>query len=129
MPIRFKVDESGRYFVSHYEGSIEDAELVPSYSAFFSRPEYLPGLHELADFSGADLSGVTIIGIRMFASWARAFYKKHGLQNVKLAAYFPRGGNVEAIIYDVWSIDSAEHLRLFKDRDEAIRWSAAEDGT
>lgn len=85
------------------------------------------GMHELADFSKAYLSAMTRLCISSMASWTEDFYKKHGLQIVKLVSYFPRGMSFHTIIYDVCSANSLEHLRLFNNRGEAVRWLNEED--
>ena len=77
-------------------------------------------MHELADFTEADLSGLTRTSIANLAQWMEAFYKKRCLGIVKLVACFPIHGNVETIIYSVWQEGSPEHLRVFRNKDEAI---------
>jgi hypothetical protein len=130
MPIGCEAHESCDYFISHWEGVVTDSELIPGYSAFVEGDEWIHGMHELTDVTGADLSRITREGLVSLANWASNFYERRGVQFVKTAVLTRSDDWASApIIYEVWSPQSPEHLRIFKQRDEAVRWLGERAGT
>jgi len=123
MPITITIHESGQYYVSKYEGEITDEELIPSYDAFYTYNDVGVGFPELADVSSSDASRVSRKGILKLAHWKKELHKKRGESSKKTAIYAPKSyGRANAVIYEAWTEGSSELVRLFEDKDEAVRW-------
>ncbi len=127
MPIKFLMHESGQYFTPKFEGLISDAELVPSYEKFYNSYAksafFCPELHELCDLTDADLSQLTNYGLKALADWAEEFYKMYGITEKKTAILLPpEAPGVPALFYEFWTEASPEYVKVFRNRNEAIKW-------
>lgn len=123
MPITITIHESGQYCISKYEGKITDEELIPAYFAFYANNDVAVGLPELADLSLADYSRLSHIGLLGLAYWSDRLLQKRGISAKKTAIYLSAGRDTtNALIYEVWKKGSPEIVRIFEDKDEAVRW-------
>ncbi|MCP3899059.1 MAG: hypothetical protein GY707_04915 [Desulfobacteraceae bacterium] len=127
MSIKFLIHESGQYFTPKFEDLISDAELVSSYEKFYDSYEksasFCPGLHELCDLTGADLSQLTSYGLKALSDWAEEFYKMHGVTEKRTAILLsPEAQSVSAVFYEFWTEASPEYVKIFRNQTEAIKW-------
>lgn len=123
MPIRFAIDESLRYFVSVIDGTVTDEDISREYSAFTSGGEWRPTMHELVDLSAADMSQLTGGGLRTVAELFARLFEESGVRMSKTAVYAPHTlPFAVARMYEILSRDSKEVVRVFTDRDAAMRW-------
>lgn len=123
MGITFTIKADDGYFISKYVGAITDDELLASYTAFHEGNDWIPGLHELADLSEANMKQVTQEGLRCLASYVKAVYLKHGLLAIKTAAFAPNDLPFGiARVYEAVSSESPVCLQAFRDVNDAKLW-------
>ena len=123
MPIRFEVDDSGTFFIANWEGHVTDREIIPAYVSFFEGNKWQPGMHELTVVSEANMSQVSETGLHNLARFQDLFYREHKLNNVRTAIYVrPDKWATLAILYQVWSINSPEWVKLFRNKEKAAQW-------
>ena len=78
---------------------------------------------EFADLSEADMRLVTSSGLAELANDVEEEFRKLGIESIKTAVYSPDDlpfglGRV----YQAWSDESPERVRVFRDRSKAIEW-------
>jgi len=120
MPITHAFYKKYKVVVVSWEGVITDQDLVPSYSAAYASPNWQPGLSEISDLRNADMSVVTIEGLRDLSNKVEPFYKgvSHNTAVVSpedLSYGFSR-------FYEMMRIESVENLRAFRELASAIEW-------
>lgn len=124
MPIRYTVHESGKYFISNYEGRIAPNEIIPAYENFYSDNPECFFLNQLVDLSKADLTDVSHEELTQIASWSRNLHLEQGARK-KTAIYVPESNrSAHAIVYEFMSEGSPEHVTVFTGKDEALAWLA-----
>ncbi|MEM9401902.1 MAG: hypothetical protein AAGA44_05330 [Pseudomonadota bacterium] len=107
MPLQLFLESDLPFAETRYLGAIDDAQLLGFYRGLYRRPEFATIRAELVDLSESDLSLVSGSGLSELAE----------LISDELAR-----------IYAAWSELSPEEVRVFRDRDDAIRW-LSESGT
>ena len=123
MPITFSINLKAGYFLSKYRGVITDALLLSSYQDFHEGDNWVPGLHELADLSQADMTRVTETGLRKLSEYVESVYREHGQSYIKTAAFAPTDLPFGiARMYEVFSSKSPEYLQVFRLIDDAESW-------
>lgn len=124
MPVIFEVAESNDLLITRFKGKITNDELVDSYKAFYSKHADLAGIPELALIADADFSELTSEGIRMMAQWEQDFHERHDLKEKKTALFISESNQNSsvAIIYEVFCTDSPEMVKIFENKDRAMRW-------
>jgi hypothetical protein len=123
MPITFEPHPEENYFVSKWQGRIVGDEILPSYQRFYESEEWVPTFNELADLSEADLTDVRNVTMLELCQYTVDLYRKNGIDSSKSAAYAP-GELPEYIshLYGAFAFESPEKVRVFKDRDKAVKW-------
>ena len=123
MSISFIVKPDAGYFISKYTGKITDRVLLSSYRRFHEGNDWIPGLHEFADLSEADMTAVTQNGLRELSAYIESVYRKYGQSFIKTAAYAPADLPFGiARVYEALSSDSPEQLKAFRDVQDAMTW-------
>ena len=111
------------YFISKYEGTISDEEVLNAYNDFFQGKEWRPGLNELADLSDANVSLITNQGISRLVELNKRVFKAHNIDSVKTAVYAPEDLPFGlARMYSILAEDSPENIDVFRDFFEAKSW-------
>jgi len=128
MPITFLRNDDEGYLEIKYIGQISDSELLSAYKSYFSRDDALPVLNDLTDLSEADLAHLSRDAIQELADYITRSYEKSGVKSLKTAIYAPDPLKFGlARMYEAISYDTPQHIEIFKDREEAIRWLTQED--
>lgn len=123
MPISYSQNKENGYLDVTCEGLISDRELFRERLTYLSTADWVPGAHELVDFSVADLSEVTPAGIQHLSNILDKLYRNHGLTVVKVAVY-TQDVLPSAITstYSELTKKSVENIRVFYDRRKAESW-------
>ena len=124
MPITIVMNHEAGYFVSHYKGSITDAELLNDWESIIDSGAWIPDTNELADLSEADLSNITTDGIRALADYFISLSTENNVTpNKKTAIYAPNELNFGlARMYGIFAFGSSQNIEFFYKREEAIQW-------
>jgi hypothetical protein len=123
MPIRIRVDSAARVRHAVMEGSIADEELVETFAAVLSDPEFDPTLNDLVDARNVRRVDVTPVGIRRLADLVQQIDRL--ALPTKVAVVAPDDVAYDAArTYEALRIGQhapSEH-RVFRDMAEARRW-------
>ena len=123
MPIEFSKNNASNYYLSEWIGKITDTELLPAYSAYAESEIWESGMRQLIDLSKADLSEVTSAGLALLAQWEKSLHSREGTKAVKTAFIAPENFNFGmARIYQAKASFSPEEVRIFRDKEKAVRW-------
>lgn len=120
--ITFQIIKDDKMFISTWNGKLSDEDLLVSYRSLFDNEEYKQGYHEIADMTCGDLSEVTSNGMRALAV---LISQKLGTNcpPFKTAVIAPRDVDYGmSRIYEVFSSESPENVRVFRRKEEAILW-------
>ena len=128
MAITFELNNNDGYYISTWTGVITNAEMLTAYKDFFEGEEWFSGLKELANTSQADLFNITSLGLRQLALYTQQVYKENGLASVRTSAYCPQDLPLKlAKIYESWTKESPERIKVFSDIQEAESWLMREN--
>ena len=123
MPIEFKVFRKENYFISTWSGKVTDSEAIKIFKAFYTSPEWVPSMHELADLSQFDFSSISPEGLINMAKVNQMMLEEHNVTNIKTAVYTPHDLQFGmARIYEAWSADSPETVQIFRELHAAEAW-------
>lgn len=123
MPIEFRAFKRENYYSSIWSGKVTDSEAIKIFKKFYSSPEWLPSMHELADLSQFDFSGISSKGLINMAKANQIMLEERNVTNIKTAVYSPRDLQFGmARVYEVWSEESPEYVKVFRDFNEAKSW-------
>lgn len=123
MPLHFSLEPGRRYFMTRFEGQIDDTQLFEYYDQVYLRPELQPPMAEFVDLSEGDLTRVTTRGLEELAQRNKHTLSKLGIDSIKTAVYSPNNMPFGlGRVYQAWSDTSPELVRVFRDRQEAIDW-------
>ena len=123
MPIEIKVFKKENYFISTWSGKITDSEAIQMFKEFYTSPEWVPGMHELADISQLDFSSISSDGLIKMAKFNQMKLEEHNVTNIKAAVYSPHDLQFGmARVYEVWADESPENIKVFRDFNEAKNW-------
>lgn len=127
MSITFRTFKEKCYFESTYAGIIDDNEILESYRIFFESNNWNPSLNELVDLSEGDISTLTSKGIIELQKYIESHFIKNNVTSLKTAFYVPNDLSYGlANIYAVYSLDSPENTKHFKNKTEAEKWLQCE---
>lgn len=123
MSISFEIVEGENYFIGNYQGLITDKSILLAWSEYLNSDQWQPGLHELSDLSGADMSQVTGEGLRRLAKLVNSFYHDKEVSSVRVAVYAPTPYLYGLTrMYRAMTLDLRENVELFRDKADAIQW-------
>ncbi len=123
MPVTFELNNNDGYFISTWTGVITSAEMLAAYKDFFEGEEWSPGLNELANTSQADLFNITSLGLRQLAIYTQQVYRTNCLASARTSAYCPQDLPLKLVkIYEIWTNESPESIKVFSDIHEAESW-------
>ena len=116
--------EPGLPFIeTRYVGVVDDAQLMDYYRELYRRPNLDFVTSELVDLSDADLGLVSTAGLSSLASFVVDELARLQLGSARTAIYAPYDLPFGvARMYEAWSDHSPEEVRVFRDRDDAVRW-------
>lgn len=123
MPLQLFLESDLPFAETRYVGAIDDAQLMGFYRGLYRRPEFATIRAELVDLSEADLSLVSGSGLSELAELISDELARLNIPSMRTAVYAPSDLPFGvARIYAAWSELSPEEVRVFRDRDDAIRW-------
>lgn len=123
MPIIFSMNHEGGYIVAQYKGAISDEALLDEWKSYHNSFDSIQGINQLADFSEADLSGLTTNGIQALADYFIIINGKNNITSMKIAIYAPRELSFGlSRMYEALTYDTGQDIEVFKDREKAIQW-------
>lgn len=124
MPITIVMNHEAGYFVSHYKGTITDADLLNDWKSIFKSGDWIPDTNELADLSEADTSSLTNEGIQALADYFNHLAKKNNATYMKKTAiYAPKELNFGlSRMYSVFADGSSQNIKVFSEREKAKQW-------
>lgn len=124
--ITHQIHRSRLIVVSTWTGEVSDSMHLEAYRSLYEDDGWKPGMSELADIRLANPAGITGAGLRAVARLtARASeggpeFRTAVLVNSMLAFGLTR-------MYQVFSEDSLENVRIFEDASLALEWIGAPD--
>ena len=123
MPITISPCLDKGYVEIKWQGLVTDNQIVTQRMKYLVSADYIPGTHELVDVSEADLSEITLDGLRQVAQISSDIYKFENEDKIKLAFFAPDMA-VFAVthVYEHISDNKAENVKVFTDKQEAERW-------
>jgi len=120
--ISHRIHPTLRIVVSRWTGGASDAELLDQYRTLYEDPDWQPGFAEIADLREADMSGVSSKGLAALAKMVED-YVKEAATEFKTAVIVARDVNYGlARVYESYSAQSPETVRVFRDPAEALSW-------
>ncbi|MDP6634984.1 MAG: hypothetical protein QGG42_08815 [Phycisphaerae bacterium] len=121
MPIIFTVHPDDGYYTAKYIGVVTDTGMMEDFRSFLSSGDWYPGLNELADLSEADVSAVTMPGIKNLSALIAGILQEHNF-SPRVAVYAPRDLPYGlARVYSVHAETFETHC-VFRDITEAREW-------
>lgn len=123
MPISFYMHHDKGYFEVKYKGPISDSELLEAWKSYLNSDDWVPGSDRFVDVSEAVLSGLSSSAIQELAGYIDGIFKQSGAPTIKVAVYAPGPLHYGlSSVYRAFAEESVQHVELFRDRKEAIRW-------
>lgn len=128
MSITFKINNENNYFISAWEGSLTDYGVYESYKKFLTSNEWSKDLNELVDLSNANFKNITSQGLAELAKFVEKHFTMHKVTSSKTAVYSPNDLPFGmARVYEAWTDESPEALKVFRVKKEALNWLASND--
>ncbi len=123
MPLHLHLEPGVSFIVTRYIGVIEDEQLMAYYRDIYRRPDLEQFHTELVDLSEADMGRVSVEGLSDLAAFIDLELSHSDDVSTRTAIYAPHDLPFGvARMYEAWSSSSPEEVRVFRGRDEAIRW-------
>lgn len=123
MPIAFTIHPEDGFISSIWSGCISNDEMVQAYQDFLAQDIGLRRYREYADFRNADLSLITIEGLKDLSKVVSDFCQKQGVEDARCASYIPKTLNHSILqLYDYLSKHSPEETRVFNSPYAAQEW-------
>lgn len=123
MPITFEAVEGQNYFLTVWQGTIVNDEMVALYVDYLIEHGPKEEYRELADFSEADVSMITIDGLRELSRKISEYCSDNNLRVAKCASFIPGVINHSIMeLYDYLSHQSPEKTRVFTSKKLALNW-------
>jgi hypothetical protein len=123
MVVRIRVDAAARVRHAVLEGTVDDDELVSTYAAVLSDPDFDPTLNDLVDARGVRRVDVTPAGVRRLADLVQQIDRL--ALPTRVAVVAPDDVAYDAArMYEALRIGQnapAEH-RVFREMADARRW-------
>ena len=122
MPIESKFYLEHTLVITNFSNGVTDDEIIPFYRALYESPEWEPGLRELADLRGADLSRVSTDCLKDLIRLVQT-YMKGPDEGSKSAVIAPNDLPFAlARYYESASENSPEQVEVFRSKGEALSW-------
>ena len=123
MPITFSINQKGGYLVAQYQGALTDEELLNEWQAYLHNFSSIQGINQLADFSDADLSGLTATGIQALADYFIFICKKYNITSMKIAIYAHQAVSFGlSRMYEALVNETGVDIEVFQDQAKALQW-------
>jgi hypothetical protein len=123
MPASYKIDKQKRLVVTCAWGTCTASDALEFRQQIVKDPDFDPGFDQLADFTAITSLDMTPDDVRML-SWSTPFASESRRALVvedALAFAFSR------IYESLRSLRGDQHVRVFRNRDDAMAWLAEED--
>ena len=121
--IQFHVDPVHRMRIATFEGTVDDAQLLRSYTELTSAPDYDPTLSDLVDMSRVQRLDVSSEAVRRLVDMYSLVDPDDVVQRTAIVAAQDHVFGM-ARMYQILREGAPDIIRIFRDRDEAIRWVA-----
>ncbi|MDD9933952.1 MAG: hypothetical protein OXT09_10125 [Myxococcales bacterium] len=123
MPWTYRIDPSRRVIVRTFSGALTDQDLEEHRRALRADPEFASDYDQFSDYLGVTEMRVTADMIRTLAG-TRIF--DPGIRCAIVAADDLAYGF--ARMYQLGHEDAGEHVRIFRNREDALEWLGLEEG-
>lgn len=125
-PLAHRIHPDLGVVVTVWTGAATDAEMQRSHRALYGAEAWRPGLNELVDLRGADLTSITLEGMRRLADIvARAMNgSETSFQTALLVSADLAFGM--ARLYQGHQDDDVGTVQVFRDEGEALDWLGLE---
>jgi len=122
VPIHIAVDETRKLRTVTMWGSVDDKELVETFSQCWSAPDFDPSMREFHDLSKLEGSEVTTAGLRELARIDLAL-NTQGATLGRAAVYAPSDLRFGiSRMYQAFVDASDGSIEVFRDRRAALEW-------
>lgn len=122
-PISHRIHPDPGVVVTVWTGPATDAQMQDSHRALYASPSWRPGMHELVDLRAADLSGITLQGMRELAAIvgrAVAGSTEPPFRTALLVSSALEFGM--ARLYEGHQADAVGDVQVFRTEHEALGW-------
>jgi hypothetical protein len=119
--IRFQVDPEARIRIAFFEGVVDDQEVLGSYGALVSQPDYDPTLDDMVDMGGVERLEVSSETVRRLVDMFTPLDTDQVVTRLAIVAPKDHVFGM-ARMYEILRSDAPEQIRVFRDRDQAERW-------
>jgi hypothetical protein len=124
--ISFRVQAEQGIVVTSWSGEITDEGLLDAYRSLFEDSDWTPKLWELLDVRAARLDGVTGEGLQDLAELVHENLG-HRVEEFRTAVVHSRPLSFGITrMYQVFSEESPETVKIFQDTREALEWLGAD---
>lgn len=119
---RYKVDERERLILATFEGDVGDADFFEYLARMLANTTYGPGWSSLIDLTPAATMNLTSAGVQRMR--ALPLYMEERLHGARAAILADAGSAAfeMARLYEKMGKEKAYDIRVFTDRDRAMRW-------
>lgn len=122
MPITTTFRPEHKLVISKYQGIVSDDEFKANYENMYADPEWRPEYSELADIREANIAKITSTAIQWVSKLTESFIKDKN-PSYRTAVVVPNDHNFGmARMYQTYSDESNEELRIFREIDTALEW-------
>ncbi|MCG8685040.1 MAG: STAS/SEC14 domain-containing protein [Desulfobacterales bacterium] len=126
MTLEFKYqNDPDTYLEIVFSGQVTDHDLQTAWNDFLQSGEWIPGVNILNDVSRADLTHLTTEGIEAHVADIESYIQMFGedMKAGNIAVYAPSPLQFGiSMIFTGYGVTTAETIKVFKDRQEAISW-------
>jgi hypothetical protein len=124
MPISYQIDERAGRVNLQFSGTVTDADLMSTFHQLYHDPRHRVGMGELTDCRQVERVEITTDGLQRLAE-ATGGTLDGPATTWKVAVVVPPHSDLLfglSRMYELLREGSPEHVRVFRDLDEAERW-------
>ena len=122
MAMEFRFFHDDNVFVTTYRGVITDAEMFESYLGMFNNPEFVLGMHEIADARECSFDQITMNGLRNVSNIVDNFYSGSDITFKTALLTKNKAVMMRTKMYQIHADQSSEVVQIFTDKDELKKW-------
>ena len=121
MPLRIHVDVDAGFLRAEGSGHLSLQDLQEALAAIVEHPDFTPGMPQLCDLSDVEDVDLTYGDLKAVVEWAMGRAERLGRSKVALVASEPVVFGVSRM-YGVLAQDLPTDIRVFRTREDALRW-------
>jgi hypothetical protein len=122
VPIVHRFQPEYNLVVSVWSELLSDDEALESYAWLYAQEEWIPGMNELADLRTADMSKITVDGMRGIAKLVRAAVKGKGVEFRSAVVVTDEIAEALVRMYGAINEESKEDACVFLETERAAEW-------